>query len=203
MPRPTVRALETPVNGILYRSRLEARWALFFSYLRIPFEYEWQGYQLNSGARFLPDFWLPQTTLRGWNHRDAPTGLFVEIKATAEHIRDNEDRYQEFGSEYPLIVFAGKPPGEGDVSDFLYDGGYEFSPQRGWSDSELDSDPSRVVRWDNQMLVCVCIRCGASRVEFSEGHYLSCSQCGCSDVRSAVEIAADAANNFRFDHWRA
>jgi hypothetical protein len=55
-----MRAIETHWNGYRFRSRLEARWAVFFSALSIPFEYEKEGYDLGAAGWYLPDFWLPQ-----------------------------------------------------------------------------------------------------------------------------------------------
>jgi len=59
-----VRAIETIYNGYRFRSRLEARWAVFFDALSVPFEYEKEGFVLNDETRYLPDFWLP--TLKMW-----------------------------------------------------------------------------------------------------------------------------------------
>lgn len=53
-----IKAIETSYAGCRFRSRLEARWAVFFDHLAIRWEYEPQGYELPSG-RYLPDFWLP------------------------------------------------------------------------------------------------------------------------------------------------
>jgi hypothetical protein len=53
-----IKAIQTNYNGILYRSRIEARWAIFLDNLQIPFEYEKEGFELPSG-KYLPDFWLP------------------------------------------------------------------------------------------------------------------------------------------------
>jgi hypothetical protein len=44
-------------NGIEYRSRTEARWAVFFDSLGIQFEYEREGYKTSCGW-YVPDFWL-------------------------------------------------------------------------------------------------------------------------------------------------
>jgi hypothetical protein len=51
--------IETRYKGILFRSRLEARWALFYDKIRIPWLYEHEGYDLN-GVWYLPDFWMPR-----------------------------------------------------------------------------------------------------------------------------------------------
>jgi len=63
------KAIQTRHNGYFFRSRLEARWAIFFESLSIEYEYEPEGFELPSG-RYLPDFYLPKI-------RD---GLWVEIK---------------------------------------------------------------------------------------------------------------------------
>lgn len=54
-----MKAIDTSYNGYLFRSRLEARWAVFFDELGIRYEYEDQGYELSNGQWYLPDFWLP------------------------------------------------------------------------------------------------------------------------------------------------
>lgn len=54
----TPRAIETIYHGCRFRSRLEARWAVFFDALNMPWEYEKEGFDLD-GTRYLPDFWLP------------------------------------------------------------------------------------------------------------------------------------------------
>lgn len=53
------KAIQTEYNGYLFRSRLEARWAVFFDYLGIEYEYEPEGIVLSSGSHYLPDFYLP------------------------------------------------------------------------------------------------------------------------------------------------
>lgn len=54
-----IKAIETVYNGYRFRSRLEARWAVFFDALGIEYEYEPEGFELPSGNRYLPDFYLP------------------------------------------------------------------------------------------------------------------------------------------------
>lgn len=69
----TIKALETSYAGHKFRSRLEARWAMFFDALGIKWEYEPEGYKLSNGECYLPDFWLP-----GFN--DKEKGTYVEVK---------------------------------------------------------------------------------------------------------------------------
>lgn len=51
------KAIETVYNGYRFRSRLEARWAVFFDELGLDYEYEKEGFELPMG-RYLPDFWI-------------------------------------------------------------------------------------------------------------------------------------------------
>ncbi len=55
----TIAAITTEYAGCRFRSRLEARWAVFFDSLQIGWEYEPDGYQVGpDGRRYLPDFYL-------------------------------------------------------------------------------------------------------------------------------------------------
>lgn len=67
----SIQPLSTCYRGIEFRSRTEARWAVFFDHLKIKWVYEPEGYKLPSGDLYLPDFWLPD-----WH-------LFVEVKGIA------------------------------------------------------------------------------------------------------------------------
>lgn len=63
--------IPTEYRGYMMRSRLEARWAVFFDWLDIKWEYESEGYRIGDGSMYLPDFWLPT-----FEH----SGAFVEVK---------------------------------------------------------------------------------------------------------------------------
>lgn len=62
-----MKAIETRYKGYRFRSRLEARWAVFFDTLGIRWDYEPEGFETPFGP-YLPDFHL-----RDW-------GLFAEVK---------------------------------------------------------------------------------------------------------------------------
>jgi hypothetical protein len=76
-----LKPIETRYKGYRFRSRLEARWAVFFDALGVAWQYEPQGFSLPSG-NYLPDFWLP-------NHK-----YWIEIKG--EQPTDHE---QSLGME--------------------------------------------------------------------------------------------------------
>lgn len=54
-----IRAIETYYNGYRFRSRLEARWAVFFSATGLEYEYEIEGFEME-GIKYLPDFYIPR-----------------------------------------------------------------------------------------------------------------------------------------------
>ena len=66
-----ITAIETKYAGCRFRSRLEARWAVFFDTMNIPWLYEPQGYTLSNGRNYLPDFLLPEC------------GTWIEVKGSS------------------------------------------------------------------------------------------------------------------------
>jgi hypothetical protein len=54
------KAIETQYKGYRFRSRLEARWAVFFDALNLRWDYEKEGYEFSDGTKYLPDFYLPE-----------------------------------------------------------------------------------------------------------------------------------------------
>lgn len=67
--------IETKYADYKFRSRLEARWALYFDLCEVRWAYEAEGFTLSDGQRYLPDFWLPD-----YNQ-------FVEVKPISDHIQ--------------------------------------------------------------------------------------------------------------------
>lgn len=67
--KDTIKPIETIYNGYKFRSRLEARWAVFFDDAGIRYEYEPEGFKTKSGLCYLPDFYLPDEN------------MYVEVKA--------------------------------------------------------------------------------------------------------------------------
>ena len=54
-----MKSIETFYNGYRFRSRAEARWAMFFDLANIPYFYEPEGLEFEDGTKYLPDFYLP------------------------------------------------------------------------------------------------------------------------------------------------
>lgn len=72
----SIKAIETVYKGYRFRSRTEARWAVFFDALDVRWEYECEGYDLGPLGWYLPDFWLPD---QGWFAEVKP-GVFSETE---------------------------------------------------------------------------------------------------------------------------
>lgn len=64
----SIQPIETLYKGHRMRSRLEARWSVFFDALGLRWRYEPEGFEL-PGGKYLPDFWVDGI---GW----------IEIKPT-------------------------------------------------------------------------------------------------------------------------
>lgn len=107
-----MKAIETHYKGYRFRSRLEARWAVFFTSIGVRWEYEPQGYELADGSRYLPDFWI-----------EADYGLFVEVKPYIGSFRYQFDKAKRFvdsgGTEFGAgILCAWGMPGPGPWTTF-------------------------------------------------------------------------------------
>lgn len=95
----TIKAIETEYAGHRFRSRLEARWAVFFDAAGIKWQYEPQGFEdTETGFRYLPDFYLPK--LNG--------GVYFEVKGEKP---DEEYVHSATGVTPRPLVFA-----VGDIS---------------------------------------------------------------------------------------
>lgn len=85
-----IQAIETHYAGHRFRSRLEARWAVFFENAGIPWEYEPEGYSTPAG-NYLPDFRLQLFSRE----------VIFEVKPESERpyeslywVRDGKDSHQ-------------------------------------------------------------------------------------------------------------
>lgn len=102
----TLKAIETRYKGYRFRSRLEARWAVFFDALGVEYQYEPQGFDLG-GVWYLPDFYLPDSY------------LWVEVKAAAPLSDKDGDKVLRFSKALDepspeqtrdrIIVLYGEP----------------------------------------------------------------------------------------------
>lgn len=128
----TIAAIETRYAGCRFRSRLEARWAVFFDHLGIRWEYEPKGFVTDAGP-YLPDFRLPDLK------------LIVEIKGPEptqrdlDRCRDVAMACRKHGGD--LIILVGGVPDAHSLKCLRLD--------RPWS-ARVDGDHTADLVWDRQ-----------------------------------------------------
>ena len=95
-----MKAIETEYRGYKFRSRLEARWAVFFDALGIKWEYEPEGFEFKDGTKYLPDFYLP-----GY---DSKKGVYCEVKPSKDS-DFSKARMLAKESMIPVLLCEGNP----------------------------------------------------------------------------------------------
>jgi hypothetical protein len=91
-----IKPIETIYKGYRFRSRLEARWAVFFDTVGLTWEYETEGYDI-FGEWYLPDFYIKDYE------------CFVEIKPTEEPTELYSNFRDVVGKS--IILLCGSPWG--------------------------------------------------------------------------------------------
>lgn len=117
VPGYDIAPKQTAYRGILMRSRLEVRWAIYFDVLSIEWKYEPDRIRLAGGRVYKPDFWLP-------GHK-----VWVEVKPkmfTVEQRRKCKALTQHTG--FPCLMLAGLP---------------EYDTHESWamSSNDLNAEP--------------------------------------------------------------
>lgn len=96
----SIKPIETFYRGYRFRSRLEARWAVFFDALEIGWEYEPEAFSLD-GVGYLPDFRLTG------KFKHLPRQIYAEVKAP-KHKFPHSKRFSDLIA--PIVNLEG-PPG--------------------------------------------------------------------------------------------
>jgi hypothetical protein len=112
-----IKAIETTYAGCRFRSRLEARWAVFFDHLGTPWEYEPEGVVTEDGTKYLPDFWLPEMR------------LWAEVKGTVDRAALNK-----VGRALPAL----RPHADSQVTQVLVVLGPVPRPGHAWTHTRFD-----------------------------------------------------------------
>lgn len=135
----TIKPIETRWNGYRFRSRLEARWAVFFDALGLSWEYEPEGFDLSEAGRYLPDFRV--ATPQGgfcW-YEVKPRGVTADPKVAAFAKEFPWPEFAEWGDprqpEFALIGILSGDPIDMRVTSytcprcgFIAKPNYEYSP---------------------------------------------------------------------------
>lgn len=92
-----MKAIEVKYDGHTFRSKTEAKWAMFMDIIGCKYIYEPEGYDLGNGVFYCPDFYLP----------DIET--FLEIKPiTGGHPSPTVELAVQ--SRKRVVTFMGEPP---------------------------------------------------------------------------------------------
>lgn len=106
-----IKAIETHYNGYKFRSRLEARWAVFFDEAGIKYQYEPEGFT-NGEDCYLPDFYLPEHN------------TYVEVKPPREGYEQEIKKALKFVNSdlkiKRLLILQNIPKPNDYASWFLY-----------------------------------------------------------------------------------
>lgn len=101
-----MKPISTSYKGYRFRSRLEARWAIFLEELGAEWVYEQEGFDL-SGIWYLPDFWIAD-----WD-------AWIEIKPT-EPSADDRSKCLSLAlqSQKTVLLVYGEPWAEEESSKY-------------------------------------------------------------------------------------
>jgi hypothetical protein len=199
--RNDIGAIETVWDEYRFRSRLEARWAVFFKAARIRYIYEPECFRLSCGDLYLPDFYLPEVNMRTTEDKG---GIYVEVKPSRPR-SDELDYLFELSriTGKSVLLIEGMPASWESFFDAEGEGHYECS---------LKTDS---MTWDVGMLFARCYRC--LRVRVQHGWYQEpyeyrayCEYCfkqsgeksRCDAAHPSLVHAVKVARSYRFDEPR-
>ena len=111
-----VRPIESRYAGCRFRSRLEARWAVFFDEMGIPWQYEPEGFTFSDGRNYLPDFLLPECAT--WVEVKGSYGLDMSLMEQAAIELPDPPRPTGGGLGPRLMILGQIPaPRDGGITD--------------------------------------------------------------------------------------
>ncbi len=144
-----LKAIETSYRGYRFRSRTEARWAVFLDVAGIEWTYEEEGYDLD-GVWYLPDFVLKVYGGRCW----------MEVKPTAPTLNDaawiKASKLSAI-ARGPVIVTCSQP--DITVPLMLFEGGRVYRTYR-WARCLRCGVVAPSMGGDGAHLTCGCFRHG-------------------------------------------
>lgn len=179
-----MNAIPTLYDGHQFRSKLEARWAVFFNELEVKYEYEPEAFICADGSQYTPDFFLPDTFLRDKDSK----GVYVEIKPDIFDSREYAEYLLRIASALDgsnFVLLSGDPL---HLVRYAYDKHYY---------AENKSEQIQPW-WDNEMVLMFCEKCNILKVEFNEGNYFNCPVCGNDTWDHPIRKAALVARKYRF-----
>lgn len=147
------KAIETVFDGHRFRSRREARWAVFYRALGVRYEYEPEGFDLGEAGLYLPDFWLPEQN------------CWIEIKpeAPSNPERSKASALATASGKMVFIFYNDFVCPDVDTNWYVTDSAHAVFPGEGE---------------DHHYLWCQCPTCGKVGIEFDgRSDRLPCKTC--------------------------
>ena len=106
MTTARIKALPTTYRRVQFRSRLEARWAVFFDALNLHWEYEPQGFMLDNRKDKHPDScYCPDFLVRTPQGED----MWIEIKPHNVKQNDKFDKFKKLIDCERVYLLSGQP----------------------------------------------------------------------------------------------
>ena len=153
-----IQAIQTTYQGYKFRSRLEARWAVFFDALGLKWEYEPEGFQLPGGLQYLPDFRVTSPTgLVQWYEIKPAGGSSLKFDAFSEALHTSHKLNPEARPVHAQLLAANDPlswldaNGQGDS----HSAQSPVCPRCGAFSDHLDKD----LVWPDMHIYCYACDC--------------------------------------------
>jgi len=207
--RNEIGAIETVFDGYRFRSRLEARWAVFFKTAGIRYIYEPECFRLPSGKLYLPDFYLPDVNMRTTEDKG---GIYVEVKPSVSD-SDEFDYLFELSqiTGKSVLLVEGMPISFFDDYCVGGDGFYEYS----WKPCDCSDEGECLCFsgryderkcWDCGLIFMRCYKCRRVRVQYGSRDE-PCEYClktageewHCDGGHPSLVHAVKVARSYRFD----
>lgn len=169
-----IKPIETLYKGYRFRSRLEARWAVFLDFLDIKYEYEKEGYDLTNEIKilkqenvwkfnmdnlkssfYLPDFWLPEKDF--WFEIKGKINEESEIKAVALVQKTQKN----------VHIAIGEIPDPTNLFRW-------FNENEVWQ-TFIALPQDKGVSWSSSQVWCECEMCG--NIDLGYCGYMDCLKC--------------------------
>lgn len=183
-----IKPIQTKYKNQIFRSRLEARWAVFFDYMNVGYRYEGEGYEAG-GIKYLPDFYIP-------DHK-----LYIEVKPLFPPKKELKKVFMlrdNIGGDCYVGVLYGYPAIKTDNDGFIIGADYCLFLINPYGAED-----------DQECLFSQCRRCGSflfreSIAALIPDHELQglmaygcCDRCGMADTEE-LKSAYNNAQTHRF-----
>lgn len=197
----TTTTTSVEFNGVVYASKIEAKWACFFQLVGLQFEYEPGSYDVSSHffsakassttdddkkpkkrARktYTPDFYIPA-------QRKFPNPCWIEIKHRGGVLPTEEERHKAFAlaciTKIRVVIFYGDM---GPAQHERHRSGIIFLPQND------DDEEKSSIRIESGHWWFRCPACGIMDISKNgSSHNKTCCECLYEDIRGDICCVRD------------